>query len=327
VSEPTDTDETVEHSDEAERAEKASKAAGALVERRGRLGKILIACFVALIVVVNIVVFTSRASTNESNETPESYRNPEAVANTTDYLQVRAEILEINPVTASQTVRLLVIPKGNYATNGTELAVPINLDATGYSASSINLKANEIPPPVTVSLSLVGDVSQYPFDSYDSILEVTAKRIEGGEKTQNVVPTVLTVESSKHDWSTGSRALPSEGGTVSVELTAERGLATVAFALFQLSIMLLLAVMAVAMTYAAIVSRKPLEFSLFVWLVAMLFALPAIRNTMPGVPGVGTIGDYAVFFWCLVSVACCLVTAALTYIRASLRDRREHHDG
>lgn len=318
--------EQQEASEQAEKAKQADEAADALVERRSRLGKILIVAFIAVIVVVDIFVFVSRANTNSSNESPETYRNPEATAANADYLEIDAQVLDINPTLATETVRLTVVPKGKFAVNGSELAAPINLDATGYSASSINLKANEIPPPIQVTLGMVGDVSQYPLDTYTGLLEVTAKRIDGAAKTEDVVPTVLTVQSSKHDWSTGSKGLPSEGGTVSVELTAKRGAATIAFALFELSIMVLLAVMAIAMTYAAIVSRKPLEFSLFVWLVAMLFALPAIRNTMPGVPGVGTIGDYAVFFWCLVAVACCLVTAALTYIRTSLRDRREHND-
>ena len=53
-------------------------------------------------------------------------------------------------------------------------------------------------------------------------------------------------------------------------------------------------------------------------------ALPAVRNTMPGVPGVGTVLDYAGFFWCLIAVAACLITAAITYIRAAFRTRHEN---
>ena len=90
--------------------------------------------------------------------------------------------------------------------------------------------------------------------------------------------------------------------------------------------MLFLATIAVAITYAAIVSPKPLEFSLFVWLGAMLFALPAIRGTMPGVPGIGTMADFGIFFWCLFAIASCLIVAAITYVRTSLRSHREHPD-
>jgi hypothetical protein len=97
-----------------------------------------------------------------------------------------------------------------------------------------------------------------------------------------------------------------------------------AFALFELAVMIALACIAVAMTYTTLITGRTLEFSMFVWLGAMLFALPAVRNTMPGVPGVGTVLDYAGFFWCLIAVAACLITAAITYIRTAFRASNPH---
>ena len=34
--------------------------------------------------------------------------------------------------------------------------------------------------------------------------------------------------------------------------------------------------------------------------VTILFALPAVRNTMPGVPPLGAVMDFAVYFWCII---------------------------
>ena len=140
------------------------------------------------------------------------------------------------------------------------------------------------------------------------------------------MPTVLSVDSIKHDWKTNSSLIQTTNREIAVQLTSERGTATIGFALFEFLIMLFLACIAVAITYAAIVSPKPLEFSLFVWLGAMLFALPAIRGTMPGVPSVGTMADFGIFFWCLFAVASCLIVAAITFVRTSLRSHREQPD-
>jgi uncharacterized protein DUF4436 len=55
------------------------------------------------------------------------------------------------------------------------------------------------------------------------------------------------------------------------------------------------------------------------WLGAMLFALPAIRNTMPGVPGTGTLADYTVYFWAILTVALCLLVIGITYICRTIK--------
>ena len=34
--------------------------------------------------------------------------------------------------------------------------------------------------------------------------------------------------------------------------------------------------------------------------VTVLFALPAVRNTMPGAPPLGAVMDFAVYFWCII---------------------------
>jgi Domain of unknown function (DUF4436) len=34
--------------------------------------------------------------------------------------------------------------------------------------------------------------------------------------------------------------------------------------------------------------------------VTVLFALPAVRNSMPGAPPLGAIMDFAVYFWCII---------------------------
>ncbi len=107
-------------------------------------------------------------------------------------------------------------------------------------------------------------------------------------------------------------------GTVDVRLTTSLGITTIAFALFEFLIMVVVSAIAIAMSYAAIASHRQLNWSLFAWLGAMLFALPAIRNTMPGIPGVGTVTDYTVYFWGLFIIGACLFAVAVAYIKRTL---------
>ena len=300
------------------------------VSSRRRLGKRLIIGALVLVVLAQIATFVSRARTEAAGSEVHTYLGVEG-SDGENYIQVNARVLEVQQVAGTQQVRLTIVPHGSFANRDGSLTQTINLDADGYVGGSINLAGGEIPPPVQLVLDLSGDLSQYPFDSYSSALEVHLSKVQKGTdssasiKSDEPVPMRLAVNAAQHDWAISSSHAESwDTGAISVETTARRGGAMRAFALFELAVMIALAAIAVAMTYTTLSTGKPLEFSMFVWLGAMLFALPAIRNTMPGVPGVGTVLDYVGFFWCLIAVAACLITAAITYIRASFR---AHHAG
>ena len=309
---------------EVEEAPRGGNSAETVAGRR-RIAKILLIVLAVFIVVVQVATFVSRAKTASSDASPEIYRDAGWWADHS-YIEIDAQVLAVTPTNASETVRLTVVPHGRFAKNGGELAQSINLDADGYAGGTITLLAGEIPPPVMLTLDLAGDLSQYPLDKYTANLTINLRPVVAGQRAEVAVPTVLSVDSIKHDWKTNSSLIQTTNREIAVQLTSERGTATIGFALFELLIMLFLACIAVAITYAAIVSPKPLEFSLFVWLGAMLFALPAIRGTMPGVPGVGTMADFGIFFWCLFAVASCLIVAAITFVRTSLRSHREQPD-
>jgi hypothetical protein len=293
------------------------------VAGRRRIAKILLIAFAAFIVVVQVATFVSRAQTTSTGREAQRYHDGGNWSGR-DFVAIDAQVIAITPAVATQSLRLTIVPHGRYAQNGGELAQTINLDADGVAGGTATLLKGEIPPPVMLSLDLVGDPSQYPLDRYSANLTVNLRPVVNGKRSEAPVPAVLTVSSAKHDWSTGSSLVQRNEREISVQLTAARGTASIGFALFELLVMLFLAIISVAITYAAIISPKPLEFSLFVWLGAMLFALPAVRGTMPGVPGVGTMADFGVFFWCLFAVASCLIVAAITYVRTSLRHNREH---
>lgn len=306
------------------RSEESDAEVRAVAGRR-RFGRRLILAALAVIALAQVATFVSRNNTESTGSEVQTYVGIDG-GEGEDYVQVNARVLEVQPVAGTQQVRLTVTPHGSFANRDGSLKQTINLDADGYVGGSINLTGGEIPPPVQLVLDLEGDLSQYPFDTYASALEVRLTRVvksadgSGSVKSDEPVPMRLAVSAKQHDWAiTSSHGESWEDGAVSVDLGARRGGAMRAFALFELAVMIALACIAVAMTYTTLITGRTLEFSMFVWLGAMLFALPAVRNTMPGVPGVGTVLDYAGFFWCLIAVAACLITAAITFIRTAFR--------
>jgi len=52
--------------------------------------------------------------------------------------------------------------------------------------------------------------------------------------------------------------------------------------------------------------------------VGILFALPNIRNTLPGAPGVGAVIDFAAYFWCLIIAITHFLFASIMWIRFSV---------
>jgi hypothetical protein len=48
--------------------------------------------------------------------------------------------------------------------------------------------------------------------------------------------------------------------------------------------------------HVALKGRK-VEFGMMVWMAALLFVIPAVRNGLPGSPPAGALIDVALFFW------------------------------
>jgi hypothetical protein len=56
--------------------------------------------------------------------------------------------------------------------------------------------------------------------------------------------------------------------------------------------------------------------------VSLIFGLPALRNTQPGVPAIGSLGDYLSFIWAEFIVALSAVGLAWIWIVRSIKEQR-----
>jgi hypothetical protein len=278
--------------------------------------RIGLAGFLVLVGVGIAASFIASSATARQDQAPRTYVGVGA-AGTNNYVEVDARVGQIAPVGSTVTVRLDVHPHGIYATKIYSLSEAMSLEVAGVVGGHVSYVANQQPEPVDASMELVGNLSQYPFDSYRWFV---AMAMTSGPKSSTIIPVRVVLSSTQHDWKvTPQLASVRTDGTVDINLFAHRSVGTVALALFEMFIMVAIAAIALCISYTAIAGHHELSWGLFGWLGAMLFALPAIRNTMPGVPGTGTLADYTVYFWALLTVALCLLVIGITYIRRTIK--------
>jgi hypothetical protein len=282
--------------------------------RRRHAGKVMLVVWVIAIVAIAGGSLVSRSHTfGQDSRTTRFVSGP---VSSPDYVWVRARIIDVDPPSDTMTVRLIVEPHGAYALPSGALAVPLSISVDGVPGGSESFPAGRLPVPVQSTVSMVGDLSQYPFDSYRSLLVVEVAPTSG----RGLVPVHLAITAGQRDWSVRpSNSAIVQGNALTVDIGVSRGTATLGFALFQMGIMLVLAGIALAITYVTVIAGRQLEFSYFTWLGALIFALPAVRNSLPGGPSIGTLADSLVFFPALATVTMCMLAAAITFVRRSHR--------
>lgn len=98
-----------------------------------------------------------------------------------------------------------------------------------------------------------------------------------------------------------------------IDFHIARATTSFAFSMFIMCIQWLLTISVVCMTFLVVSNRRKVELGMFGFLGSLLFAFPALRNSQPGTPPIGTFGDFLSFFWVEVIIAVCLLTVVLTW--------------
>ena len=70
----------------------------------------------------------------------------------------------------------------------------------------------------------------------------------------------------------------------------------------------------ISLVYRVFAGHRKIEIGMFSFLGALLFAFPALRNSQPGTPPIGTMSDFLAFFWAEVIIALSLLSVVLRWI-------------
>lgn len=216
-----------------------------------------------------------------------------------DGIAIRAVVRNIDPVQGEMSVRLAFAPLGSYAgSNG--LTEPLRLLVFRTTGSGLlEFAARQPMQPVDVALALDGSrVTRYPLDRYDADLAVIALDSDG-----DAVPVSLEVLANVGDFDVSSHS-PTlrEPTSARVELRAQRGWSTLSWVIVLTVVFWLLGLGGASIVWLVVVASKDVPPWSFGFLAGMLFALPGLRATLPGNPRLGTLVDWAAFYWSITMV-------------------------
>jgi hypothetical protein len=260
---------------------------------------------------------------------------------------VNATVIAVDSANQQATMRLDFFPLNGLVDANQNLAQRLDVTVQGLvaapsssdSLSTFSYAKGEFMQSLPVTIPLGGvaqlnpnNLSQvqssqfgvYPWDHY------TIPNYFGVEVTTPGEPTPATcvsVSSQAEGWSSTIVAQQSSGNQF--DITLWRSPAVLVYNYFMMALVWTLSIAGVAMAIMLVLrdrdlrTKERIDVDVFVYLAALLFAFPLIRQTLPGAPPFGTLIDIASYFWAEVIVAATLLSMVVIWI---VREDRRHHD-
>jgi hypothetical protein len=282
--------------------------------------KPLIVAIVLLLIFAGAYIFVLSAYKNEGANraaelTPDTQKAGE------NRIDVTGRIVTADVMKGDVVVRLEFTPKGSLlSADGTTLARDLDLyvaSATGKNVHEFK-KGKRMSPIEAVVEIYEGEPMDYPFDTHTAELmfffEPAAAK--GGEAGGNEsIPVAVELRGSvaglRIDTEYAKENAPDH--TV-IDINIQRATTAVFFSVFIMIAMWALTIGVIWLVFRVLAGHRKIEISMFSFLGALLFAFPALRNSQPGTPPIGTLSDFLAFFWAEVIIALSLLSVVLRWL-------------
>jgi hypothetical protein len=238
--------------------------------------------------------------------------------------QIYIQPISIDALNETMQMRVSVAPSGTLY--GEPLAAterPLRLVITHDGAvEEIKVEPNHRPPTLSFDIDLTGgDVADYPLDSYHAQL-----RIQLFEYTNTAVDEAkplaakITVWEGVHGYHVRwAEHAGSDPGEVKLGIEIRRGGAFILFALAVYGAMTVLGCAALAIGLVTFIDARRVDPPLIGATAAIAFALPVLRNALPGAPPLGVQADVFVFLWTELAAVIGLALITFDWARTSPR--------
>lgn len=230
----------------------------------------------------------------------EVYFEPVSIDALNDAMQVRASLLPGIPES-----------KNARTTSDHDLTLLVSHDNT---LEEIKLAAGDHVASATFEVDLnEGSVTRYPFDSYSVRLGVQLL----DSKSSLRLPARVTMWEGALGYRLHTTGQPGpDPNDIQLTTTIARSGAFSLFALCVYGAMLVLAFCALTIGILTFAEMCRPEATLIGALAAIAFALPVLRNAMPGSPPLGVSADMWVFLWTELAVVLALVLTVFKWAKA-----------
>lgn len=245
-------------------------------------------------------------------------------------LDVDATLRSIDPSTGEVALRLVLsAPTADHAVDDedplfdesgllTDDVALITNDASGQGLRV--LEEGRPAGSVGVTIALSGSrVTRYPLDRYEAALLVIARR--GGPDGEQL-PLRVGIRANDPGFTADATVTAEGEGAFAATLDIDRRITSIGWAGFFVLLCWLLAISAASIGWITIVHGTASPAWSFGFLIGILFALPPLRNALPGNPPGGSLVDWAAFYW---AVAIVVLTLAAMIGSWNLRVRRAPH--
>ena len=202
-----------------------------------------------------------------------------------------------------EVVRLRVLPSVKGRLAGVSARQPsrdidLTLDTVG-APRTISFKRRRFMRPFVLEVPLTeGRLVMFPMDQYEGTIhaEASGSATPGAEVER--VPVVVELNPLGQAMQiTPQLTRRSESGDTVLRLSLKRLLPVVVFIWFMAIVSAMLSLTVVLVVVSVLTGRRKPELAMLGWMTALLFALPAVRNSLPGAPPLGAVIDYGSFFW------------------------------
>jgi hypothetical protein len=223
--------------------------------------------------------------------------------------------IQIDAANDSLQVRISVVPDPTLAEAAATIADRDFLlkIRRGKQLEHVPIRVNQPLPEVTFDFDLEGgNVSNYPLDRYVMTMTLAASE-RAGDGSEKPLPIRVTAWEGLLGFHVKGRAAPSQRpGELQLAFAVRRTGAVSFFGIAIYGAMIVMGLCALIIGSLVFVGMRRIEVTLAGTLGAMIFALPALRNALPGAPPLGVHGDILVFFWAELGaiISLCLIIAA-----------------
>ncbi len=271
------------------------------------IGLILLAVFAGAYIYM-LSAYKSEADNRAAELTADTQKTGE------NRIDVSGRIVTADPVKGDIIVRLEFVPHGNLAAGeGGGLARDLELYIASANGKNVHefKKGKRMNPIEAVVEIYEGEPMDYPFDQHHAELNFSFAAPGGGESVPVAVEMRGAVAGLRLDTEYAKENAPDHAV---IDISVERASTAIFFSTFIMLAMWLLVIAVLFLVFRVLSGHRKIEISMFSFLGALLFAFPALRNSQPGTPPIGTLSDFIAFFWAEVIIALSLLAVVVRWL-------------
>ncbi|KAG0300132.1 hypothetical protein BGZ97_003376 [Linnemannia gamsii] len=238
---------------------------------------------------------------------------PQDVSHTGDYIHVLGSVTCVDFEDKYFRVHFEFTPHGTLAGDDGVLTDAI---AVSLFYTTLQFPDSQIMRSVDVTMPYTqGATIDYPFDAYKSYFEILANK---DKERLHKIPVSLTFlgKLQSVEFIPTVQIETDDLYKISIEIFTRRSPTTIGFSLFIVLIMWMLSIAIGIIAIQVIRKYRVTDEHVLTLGITTLFALPALRETQPGIPSIGCAADVLGFYWNMAIIA---ISSIMILMASALR--------